>query len=330
MATLTIVRLRDLLDMDELRLVLRTGAEALDRSIRWVYTTEIVESGRYLSGNELVLTGLMWMTAQQDAAFVPSRQTPEDFVGTLVDAGVSALGVGTAVHGHVPADIVAACRRQGLPLIEIPADMSFGTVSEVVTRRLTAERAAGLATVLGRHRRLISSVAEGAGLDSVFAVTREDLGRGCWVLSPTGRIVVGPPLGPAAARALAAEFLAAERLPHVARGDSTYTLLPINTRAGHRAASWVLVCEGELVEVGDGSPLFESARETAYELAALAALERARLEEGRRVERRLVVELVELSGRADPAEVTARMRTCGLSPAGFYGGTGARRSCMST
>jgi hypothetical protein len=36
------------------------------------------------------------------------------------------------------------------------------------------------------------------------------------------------------------------------------------------------------------------------------------------------------AGRADPAEVTARMRTCGLSPAGFYGGTGARRSCMST
>ncbi|MCW2913003.1 MAG: putative transcriptional regulator, PucR family [Actinomycetia bacterium] len=298
------MRLRDLLDISELRLVLRSGTEALDRSIRWVYTTEIVESGRYLSGNELVLTGLMWHKGQED---------PDGFVATLVDAAVSALGVGMAVHGQVPPDIVAACRRQGLPLIEIPADVSFGTVSEVVTRRLTAERAAGLATVLGRHRRLIASVAEGAGLDSVFTVTRQDLGRGCWVLSPTGRIVVGAQAGPelskAQARSLAAEFLAAERLPHVVRMQAgAFTLLPINTRAGHRIASWFLVCEGELVESG------EEIRETAYELAALAALERARLEEGRRVERRLVAELVELAARSDPAEVMARMRTCGLSP----------------
>ncbi|MCW2883891.1 MAG: putative transcriptional regulator, PucR family [Streptosporangiaceae bacterium] len=283
--------------------MLRGGSEALDRPIRWVYTTEIVESGRYLSGNELVLTGLMWHKGRED---------PDGFVATLVDAGASALGVGLAVHGHVPPDIVAACHRQGLPLIEIPADVSFGTVSEVVTRRLTAERAAGLASVLGRHRRLISSVAEGAGLESVFTVTRQDLGHGCWVLSPTGRVVVGARAGPelsrGQARALAAEFLAAERLPHVVRMDSgAFTLLPINTRAGHRIASWFLVSEGELVECA------EEVRETAYELAALAALERARIEEGRRVERRLVAELVELAARSDPAEVTARMRTCGLS-----------------
>jgi hypothetical protein len=288
--------------------VLRGGSEALDRPIRWVYTTEIVESGRYLSGNELVLTGLMWHKGRED---------PDGFVATLVDAGVSALGVGLAVHGKVPPDIVAACRRQGLPLIEVPADVSFGTVSEVVTRRLTAERAAGLAGVLGRHRRLISSVAEGAGLESVFTVTRQDLGHGCWVLSPTGRVVVGARTGPeptkGQARSLAAEFLAAQRLPHVVRTDSgSFTLLPVNTRAGHRIAGWFLVSEGELAD----HP--EEVRETAYELAALAALERARIEEGRRVERRLVAELVELAARGDPAEVAAGMRTCGLSPAVPY------------
>lgn len=290
--------------------MLRSGAEALDRPIRWVYTTEIVEPGRYLTGNELVLTGLMWMTAQQDAGFVPARRTPGEFVATLVDAGVTALGVGTAVHGHLPAEIVEACRLAGLPLLEIPADVSFGTVSEVVTRRLTAERAAGLTSVLGRHRRLISSVAEGAGLTEVFALTREELGRGCWVLTAAGRAVAGPAeaLGEDLARKLAAEFLTAERLPHAVGGD--YVLLPINTRAGHRIASWFLVCEGGSAD--------EETRETAYELAALAGLERARLEEGRRVERRLVAELVELAGKGDPGEVQARMRTCGLPPGTSY------------
>jgi purine catabolism regulatory family protein/PucR-like helix-turn-helix protein/diguanylate cyclase with GGDEF domain len=337
------VRLHDLLDMP-LGLELRTGSAALDRPIRWVYTTELVQPGRYLTGNELVLTGLMWHKGHDD---------PDGFVATLVDAGVSALGVGTAVHGSVPPELVDACRRQGLPLLEVPTDVSFGTVSELVTRRLMAERSAGLATVLGRHRRLISTVAEGAGLDTVFAVTRDDLGRGCWVVSPTGRIVVGPPAGLTRdqARRLAAEFLTAERLPHVvpsgpgsaaaARADAGtgggseseagsgsgsgsgsgtgsgtgsgagagYTLLPINTRAGHRIAGWFLACAGSLVDCD------EEIRESAYELAALAALERARVEEGRRVERRLAAELVEL---VDPGEVAARMRTCGLSPVTPY------------
>ncbi len=304
------MRLRDLLEISELRLGLRCGAEALDRPIRWVYTTEIVEPGRYLSGNELVLTGLMWMTAQRDARFVPARRTPGEFVATLVAAGVTALGVGTAVHGHLPAEIVEACELAGLPLLEVPAEVSFGTVSEVVTRRLTAERAAGLSTVLGRRRRLISSVAEGAGLTEVFAVTRKELGRACWVLTPTGRVVAGSAedLGEETARLLAERFLTAERLPRAVGDD--YLLLPINTRAGHRIASWFLVCEG-------GSP-GEEAQETAYELAALAGLERARLEEGRRVERRLIAELLDLAGPADPAEVQARMRTCGIPPGQPY------------
>jgi hypothetical protein len=288
--------------MTELRLVLRTGAEALERPIRWVYTTELVQPGRYLTGNELVLTGLLWRKGQED---------PDGFVTTLVDAGVSALGVGTAVHGVVPPELVDACRRQGLPLLEVPMEISFGTVSELVTRRLMTERSAGLATVLGRHRRLISTVAEGAGLESVFALTRDDLGRGCWVVSPTGRVVVGPPAGlpKDRARHLAAEFLTADRLPHVVTSGSDYTLLPINTRAGHRIAGWFLVCEGTLVDCD------EEVRESAYELAALAALERARLEEGRRVERRLAAGLV---GLTEPGDVAARMRACGLSPAEPY------------
>jgi Purine catabolism regulatory protein-like family len=55
-----IVRLRDLLDIPELRIALRAGAGSVDRPIRWVYVTELLDPSRYLTGNELVLTGLMW------------------------------------------------------------------------------------------------------------------------------------------------------------------------------------------------------------------------------------------------------------------------------
>jgi hypothetical protein len=310
------VRVRDLLAITDLRLVLRTGAEGLDRRIRWVYTTELVLPGRYLSGDELVLTGLMWREGLAD---------PDGLVSTLVAARAAALGVGTAVHGFVPPPVIDACRRHGLPLIEVPADVSFGTVSEVVTRRLMA----GAAAAPRPRRRLISAAAEGAGLSAVLAEARAELGLACWVVSPTGRIVAGPADGlpPERARELAAEFLAAEFLAgepgagECAAGDRTspavrsgggHTLLPVGARTGHRLTGWFLACAGE--------PTHEEAREAAYELAALAALERARVEEGRRVERRLVAGFAGAAGAGDPGdpgepgETAARLRSCGLSP----------------
>ncbi|GAA2721737.1 PucR family transcriptional regulator [Actinocorallia aurantiaca] len=297
------MKLRDLLNIGELGLRLLSGEHALDRPVRWVYLTELVETGRYLSGNELVLTGLIGPQL---------RESPEALVEELVDAGATALGVGLSIQDEVPPRVREACSRSGLPLVEVPRELSFGTISEVVTRRLTAERAAGLATVLGRHRRLISSVAEGSGLRRVFELTRAELGRACWVVSPTGRVIVGPgPDLPEAGR-LAAEYLTAARLPHVTDAvdgepGGSYTLLPVNTRAAHRVAGWFLACEGALVDVP------EEGRESAYELAALTALERARLEEGHRVERRLLNALLDQTV-TEPTEVAARMRACGLDP----------------
>jgi hypothetical protein len=297
------VRVRDLLAITDLRLVLRTGAEGLDHRIRWVYTTELVLPGRYLTGDELVLTGLMWRDGLAD---------PDGLVSTLVAARAAALGVGTAVHGFVPSPVIDACRRHGLPLIEVPADVSFGTVSEVVTRRLMA--GPGTGTAPGPRHRLISAAAEGAGLSALLAEARVELGLACWVVSPTGRIVAGPPDGlpPERARELAAEFLAGEfaagdRMSRAVRSGDGHTLLPVGARTGHRLTGWFLACEGE--------PSGGEAGEAAYELTALAALERARVEEGRRVERRLVAGFAGSADADDPGDVAARMRSCGLSPA---------------
>ncbi len=54
------MQLRDLLANPALGLrLLHAGSEpdALDRPVRWVYTTDLIDPGRYLSGGELVLAG---------------------------------------------------------------------------------------------------------------------------------------------------------------------------------------------------------------------------------------------------------------------------------
>lgn len=54
------MRLRALLETDALGLRLLGGEHELDRSVRGVMTTDLRDPSRYLTGGELVLTGLAW------------------------------------------------------------------------------------------------------------------------------------------------------------------------------------------------------------------------------------------------------------------------------
>jgi sugar diacid utilization regulator len=171
---------------------------------------------------------------------------------------------------------------------------------------------------------LVSAVADGAGLDKLLPLMTSDLGVACWVLTPSGRVVAGTePLAPADAARLARAFLAADRLPRQAtlKPDRPVTLVAVNSRA-HRLAGWFLACEGAHGSDQARGPYpaggSDPARgpDSAVELAALVALERARLEEGRRVERRLAAQLLALlaSDTADPAQLAPRLVSCGIAP----------------
>jgi DNA-binding PucR family transcriptional regulator len=286
------VRISDLLAVGELGLKLLAGDPGAE--FRSVHITDLPEPGRYLSGGELVLTGLMWRHEPADSA---------RFVAALAGAGVAALGAGQAWLGHVPADLVAACEAAGLPLLEVPTEVSFGTLAELVTARLAgASRPAGdVRDALVRHRRLVAAVAEGAGLPELFALTAAELGVTGAVLTAAGRVLVGEADEP---ERLARAYLTAPRLPCRA---GRHTIFGVGR--GHRAAGWVLACEGDLTDRAD----------LGYELAACVALERSRMEEGRRVERRLAEQLmVAALADGDPAELNARLRTCGVGAAEPY------------
>jgi hypothetical protein len=55
-------------------------------------------------------------------------------VARLVEADPAALGFGvTPVYDAVPTSLVAACARHGLPLLEVPAAVSFLRISETVS-----------------------------------------------------------------------------------------------------------------------------------------------------------------------------------------------------
>ncbi|HCA87938.1 MAG TPA: hypothetical protein DEQ61_22225, partial [Streptomyces sp.] len=183
------MRLRALLETDHLGLRLLHGEDELDRTVRGVMTTDLRDPRRYLSGGELVLTGLAWRRAPEDS---------EPFVRILVQAGVTGLAAGEAEFGAVPEDMVAACVRHRLPLFAVDEAVSFATVTEHVVRQVSGERAGDLAAVVDRHRRLMTSGPPGGGPDVVLDLLGSDLDLRAWVLSPTGRLIAGSGAGPAA------------------------------------------------------------------------------------------------------------------------------------
>ncbi|MFJ3441459.1 PucR family transcriptional regulator [Streptomyces sp. NPDC086081] len=313
------MRLRALLDTDALGLRLLGGEDELDRAVRGVMTTDLRDPSRYLSGGELVLTGLAW---RRDAA------DSEPFVRILVQAGVAALAAGEAELGDVPEDLVAACARHRLPLFAVHESVAFATITEHVVRQVSGERAGDLAAVVDRHRRMMTSGPAGGGPDVVLDLLGSDLDLRAWVLSPTGRLIAGskaagsktaaPALPAETCARLAAEHLSATRTgrrgPHrVILASTTYSLFPIRSagRSGPGArdvretvlSDWLLAVEAD---AGDWA---EERLDLLHGVTQLIAVERDRRDAARTVRRRLAQEVLELvQAGAAPAEIAARLR----------------------
>ena len=293
--------LAELLDAPELGLrLLYSGAGMLDRPIGRLVTTDLLEPGRYLSGGEVVLTGLVWRRQAADS---------EVFVASMAGRGATTILAGKAQLGDVPADLVEACRRYDVTLVEVPIEIAFADVTEYVAAAGSAETGARLSASLVRQRQLLSSIAAGRSLDELAARISAEIGHDCRVLTPTGRHVVPGPgeLDAAAVDAVTRKFLTADRTPAVAMTiDASYSLFPVGSGLGNRLTAWVLVIEGDHHEwSGDHV-------EAVHELCAIAALDRARRDEGRRALRPLVADALAMVESGAPlTEVAARLRQAG-------------------
>ena len=298
--------LRDLLAVSALQLRLLVDPPgSLDRELRRVWTTDLLRPGQYLSGGELVISGLVWRRSPQDS---------EVFVKALHDADVAALAAGDALLGSVPDDLVDACRRHRLALIEVPTEVSFADVTEHLVGAVSAERGNRLSATLRRQRELLSAAASGSSLVQLAASVSAETGQMLRVLSTTGRAIVpgSTALTPAAMDAITRGFLRAERLPVVSMGPkgTAYSLFTVGRGLEHRLTSWIVVAEGDCAQWPTETV------ESVWELAAIAALDRVRRDEGWHAVGHLAQEVLDLAESGDnPVRLHRRMLQCGLDPA---------------
>ena len=295
--------LRELLDAPHLHLrLLHEAPGALDQPVGRVITTDLLRPSRYLSGGELVISGLVWRHSPEDS---------ETFVASLAEGGATALAAGAAQLGTIPDDVVEACRRHYVLLLEVPTEIAFADVAEHISSTASTQSGARLSASLVRQRQLLSAVTAGRSLDEVARQVSAEIGHVCRVLTTTGRHVVTGPAGLAATELdrVSRDYLRADRLPRVCTGDPTYTLFAVGPGLSHRLASWIVVVEGALpTEDAD-------AVEDVNDFAAIVSLDRSRRDEGLRTVRHLAGEALALvDSGASQLEVGLRLRQAGLSP----------------
>ncbi|MEZ7125155.1 PucR family transcriptional regulator [Nonomuraea sp. AD125B] len=140
------------LNMFVARLGLRVlaGADRLDVPIRWVHVSELPDPSQFLQGGELLL--LAGTSLRPDAC--------AGYVTRVKAAGVAALGFGvTPVFDQVPPELVAACRANDLPLLEVAPAVTFESCAEVLYGELLSAELSEIRRLTEAQRALIRTAA---------------------------------------------------------------------------------------------------------------------------------------------------------------------------
>ena len=288
-----------------LRLLWAEDAQ-LAREISGVTVTDLEDPARFVRRDEVVLSGLVWWTAEDG----PGRA--ERFVSALRGAGAAALLAGEETHGSVPDDLVEACVRHGMPVAAVPAHIMFRAITDTVYLGRWGELSRRHTLPENVRGRLSRMAAQGAGPEAIVATAFAHLERAvAYVLTPSGRTVAATPVASAIPVEKAAGLLG-EAVPVDADGVSPYErwhlYLPdpddAPPRMVHELASVLGRCQEARVRAR------AEERQTADELGALLAVP-----------------------GAEGAAVAAALRACGLPDNGPYrvlvAETGARRAGLA-
>lgn len=215
--------LRHLVSTPDLGLRLLTAETMLDRAITWVHVSELRDPTPFLSGGELLLTTGIGFdvpsravgAAVDDAAVdATAQQAADSYVQRLSAASVVGLGFGTGLsHDTVPAELVAAGHRYGLPIVEVPRQTPFIAISRAVSRAIAADEYAAVSKTFTAQQALTKAALAGGGPDRLIRLLAQQLS--CWValLDPSGAPIAASDQAKARQPALAAEvaMLAAHR-----------------------------------------------------------------------------------------------------------------------
>ncbi|MEU2787687.1 PucR family transcriptional regulator [Streptomyces sp. NPDC007100] len=181
------VPLSTLLDRTDLGLRQVAGPRgAPDAVVHWVHTSEMADPVPYLLGGELLLTAGVHFDPTVAADAGPGTYL-DGYVRRSLAAGAAALGFGVLpVHDAVPAALLDACDRHGLPLLEVPPDTPFTAVESAVWQAVTEARHRELTRLSEAQRALSAAAARPDPAPAVLRALSRHTGGWTALLAPGG------------------------------------------------------------------------------------------------------------------------------------------------
>ena len=212
------------------------GHRGLDRRVRWVHVSELLDIARLLNGGEFLLTTGMLLARAR-----PDRQ--RRFALDLAAQGAAGVGIELVRWmREAPPALVEACDAAGLPLVAIPEEVRFSTVAEEAARLLLYEPYSRWREVEEATSAMMARLAAGADAEGVLAELQRHLGHPAAVVLREGRVVSSAPGWPPdpLRRALVEASAQALGQPEPQRGPHHFVAGPGGGRvAGGEPAGWM-------------------------------------------------------------------------------------------
>lgn len=182
--------------------------DALDASLRWVHSSDLLDPTPFLADDLLLLTTGTQFVAPPGAA----HHAPPDYaayVARLRTRGVRGLGFGTeVVRSGIPSRLAAACRDAGLPLFEVPYRTPFIALARANAEAIAAEAYARRTWALSAQRAISLAALRPDGLAATVAELARQLDAWVGLYDAAGVLTQSHPagvLGPSTREALDAE-----------------------------------------------------------------------------------------------------------------------------
>ncbi|MDR6986583.1 purine catabolism regulator [Paenarthrobacter nitroguajacolicus] len=275
---------------------------AADAPVSWVHSSDLDDPTPFLDPGQLLLT---------DGTQFPVGDAPaslySDYVERLVRHGICGLGFATEViHGVLPQGLEDACRRQGLPLVEVPDRTPFIAIIRFVADWLAREQNARSEWSLQAQRAIARAALRPDGLRSILAELERQLHGWVALFDAAGNHILMPNNRPVPSALMPGVVDAVRKsLDQGSRSVSQLTVdggqITLQTLGRRNHLRGVLV-------LGAIEPLDPARTDIINSVIALAslALEQTRtLDTARRHLRAGVFEQL-LAGSTDVAERTAR------------------------
>jgi PucR family transcriptional regulator, purine catabolism regulatory protein len=158
------------------------GGAGLDRDVQWAHVIDMPDPAPWVRPGQILLTtGFAWPTQEREVRAL---------IRLLCERGLAAVGL--AVPGYLTKFSDAAreeADRLNLPLIEIPFDIPFASVTEELHRTILAEQYKIIERSEQIHRALTRAAAEGSNLGDLARTLGELLERSVTFEDPDGKLL---------------------------------------------------------------------------------------------------------------------------------------------